>query len=299
MTRPELTDRAALRRQRARAARRPGGPARFLHDAAIAEVEERLAEVNRAFTAPAVVTGWPALWGPAFPAARLVPDDDILALAPGAHDLVIHALALHWATDPVGQIIQSARALGPDGLFIAVFPGGRTLALLRACLAEAEAQVAGGLSPRVLPMAELGEAGGLLQRAGLAMPVADVSALTVSYPGPRALMADLRAMGEANALAARARRFTRRDVLGEAERRYAAAAGSADGRVNARFELFFLTGWAPGPGQPRPLRPGSATARLADALGAVEWPAGAAGAAGAGDATGAGDAAGAADSGAG
>lgn len=274
MSRPDLTDRSALLRNRDRAARRPGGPARFIHDAAIVEVQERLAEVNRSFTSPAVVTGWPGIWGPPFPGARLAEDADILDLAPAAHDLVIHGLALHWAADPVGQIIQCARALRPDGLFLAVLFGGQTLAALRGCLAEAEAAATGGLSPRVLPMAELREAGGLLQRAGLAMPVADVSTLTVSYPGPRALLHDLRAMGEANALSGRLRHFTRPAVLDEAERRYAAACGTAGGRVAARFDLLFLTGWAPAPSQPRPLRPGSAAARLADALGTVERPAG-------------------------
>ncbi len=268
MTRPpDLTDRTALARNRARAAR---APARFLHDEAIAEVQERLGEVNRRFTAPAVVTGWPALWGPAFPGARVVADDPVLALEPAAHDLVIHGLALHWACDPLGQIIQCARALCPDGLFLAVLFGGQTLAGLRACLAAAEAEATGGLSPRVLPMAEIRDLGSLLQRAGLALPVADASPRDVSYPSPRALLRDLRAMGEANALAGRARRPTRRGVIEGAERLYASHFGRADGRVTARFEMIFLTGWAPAPGQPRPLRPGSAQARLADALGTVE-----------------------------
>lgn len=274
MPRPDLADRPALLRNRARAAARPGGPVRFLHDAAIAEIEERLALVNRRFTAAAVVTGWPGLWGPAFPAARMVADDDALALAPQAHDLVVHAMALHWAADPVGQVIQCARALRPDGLFLAVFPGGRTLAALRACLAEAEAAATGGLSPRVLPMAGLREAGGLLQRAGLALPVADACPVEASYAGAEALMADLRAMGEGNALAGRSRRFTRRGLLLDAGRRYAAAFAAPGGRVTARFELLVLTGWAPDPGQPQPLRPGSAAARLAEALGTVERLAG-------------------------
>lgn len=266
---PPLTDRAALARNRARAAR---APADFLHAEAIAEVQERLAEVNRRFTAPAVVTGWPSLWAPAFPGARVVADAELLDLAPGAHDLVIHALALHWADDPLGQIIQCARALLPDGLLLAVLFGGQTLAGLRACLAEAEAAATGGLSPRVLPMADVRDLGGLLQRAGLALPVADVRTVTVTHPSPRALLRDLRAMGEGNALAGRLRRFTRRAVIEGAERLYAARFGTADGRVATRVDLMFLTGWAPAPGQPKPLRPGSAAARLADALGTAERP---------------------------
>jgi SAM-dependent methyltransferase len=268
MTRPPaLTDRIALARNRARAAR---APARFLHDEALAEVQERLSEVNRRFTQPAVVTGWPDLWAPAFPGARVVPYDPLLDLDPGAHDLVIHALALHWADDPLGQIIQCARALRPDGLFLAVLFGGQTLAGLRACLAEAEAAVLGGISPRVLPMGEVRDLGGLLQRAGLALPVADVSPRDVTWPSCRDLMRDLRAMGEGNALAGRRRRFTPRAVIEGAGRLYAEHFGTGDGRVTARFDLIFLTGWAPGPGQQQPLRPGSARARLAEALGTRE-----------------------------
>lgn len=267
MTPPTLTDRRALLKNRARAAK---APADFLHREAIAEIKERLAEVNRRFTAPAVVTGWPGLWGPAFPGARVVPDEALLDLAPAAHDLVIHGLALHWADDPLGQIIQCARALRPDGLFLAVLFGGRTLASLRACLAEAEAALRGGLSPRVLPMGEVRDLGALLQRAGLALPVADVSPRRVSYPSTRALLRDLRAMGEANAMAARPRRFTPRALLQTAEALHDRLAATPEGRILAEFELVFLTGWAPHESQQKPLRPGSAAMRLAAALGTVE-----------------------------
>lgn len=265
---PRLTDRTALLRHRARAAR---NPALFLHDEVVAEVQERLSEVNRTFTDIAVVTGWPGPWA-AFPRARIVPDAEILALEPGSHDLVIHALALHWADDPVGQIVQCARALRPDGLFIAALFGGRTLHELRACLAEAEVAVTGGLSPRVLPMGDIRDLGGLVGRAGLALPVADSVVRSVRYRDMGHLMADLRAMGETNALAGRLRRFTRRAVLGQAALRYGQAFGGADGRVAATFEIVFLTGWAPHARQQRPLRPGSAVARLADALNATERP---------------------------
>ena len=267
---PRLTDRPALLRARARAAR--GAPALFLHAEAATEIKERLAEVNRTFTRPAVVTGWPAAWAGVLPGARIVPDDPALALEAGAHDLIVHAMALHWADDPVGQLVQCRRALVPDGLLLGVLFGGRTLAELRAVLAEAEAAVTGGLSPRVLPMAEIRDLGGLLQRAGLALPVADSVALTASYADAFALMRDLRAMGEANALHARLRRPTRRAVLAEAARAYASAFPAEGGRVRASFELIFLTGWAPDASQPQPLRPGSASARLADALGSTEQP---------------------------
>lgn len=267
---PVLTDRPALLRHRARALR--AGPELFLHEDAALELEERLNEVNRTFTAPAIVAAFPEPWRRLLPGARVVADDEVLALEPGAHDLVVHALCLHWANDPVGQIVQAARALRPDGLFIAVMFGGQTLNELRAALAEAEVAVTGGLSPRVLPMAEIRDLGGLLQRAGLALPVADSVLRRVSYAGPARLLADLRAMGEANALAGRRRGYTRRAVLADAMRRYAEAYGDAEGRVPASFDMIWLTGWKPHESQQKPLRPGSAVARLADALGAAQPP---------------------------
>jgi SAM-dependent methyltransferase len=269
MSPPSLTDRAQLARARARALHEPGR-ARFLHDEAALEIKERLAEVNRTFTASAVVTGAPDLWERVLPRARIVTDEDILDLEEGAHDLVVHALALHWANDPVGQIVQCRRALRPDGLFLAVLLGGRTLHELRTSLAEAEARLTGGLSPRVLPMGEIRELGALLQRAELALPVADSHARTASYASLLHLMRDLRAMGETNALAGRRRSFARKALFAEAARLYAEAHGTHDGRVPATFEMIFLTGWAPDPSQPQPLRPGSAAHRLAGALGTTE-----------------------------
>jgi SAM-dependent methyltransferase len=259
-----LTDRPALIRNRARAT------AFFLQDEAVLEVQERLIEVNRTFTAPAVITGFPALWRAAFPQAIITPDDDTLNLQPQAHDLVIHALALHWANDPVGQLIQSLRALRPDGLFLGILFGGQTLAELRACLAQAEAEITGGLSPRVLPMGEIRDLGALLQRAGFALPVADSFTRTVLYRDTLHLMHDLRAMGEANAMTSRLRRPTRRAVLLRAATLYAHTHANRDGRIPATFEMICLTGWAPADSQQKPLRPGSAAQKLADALGTVQ-----------------------------
>ncbi len=270
---PLLTDRRALQRNRARALAMPS-PALFLHETAIDEVKERLETVNRTFTDAAVVTGFPALWQNAVPGARMVPDDEVLDLARASMDLVVHAMALHWANDPVGQIVQSRRALRPDGLFLALFFGGQTLQELRAALAEAEAEVTGGLSPRVLPMGEIRDVGALLQRAGLALPVADSFTQTVSYRDAFHLMQDLRAMGEGNALAGRLRRPTRRAVMLRAAQIYAAANAGPDGRIPASFEVLCLTGWAPDDSQQKPLRPGSAQTRLADALNTAELPLG-------------------------
>lgn len=266
---PELTDRAALARNRARVtdARMP-----FLHRIAREEMEYRLQLVNRRFTAPALVTGLPALWGGVLPGARVVADDPVLDLREGAHDLVVHVMALHWASDPVGQIVQARRALKADGLFLAVMFGGQTLAELRAALAQAEIDLTGGLSPRILPMTEIRDAGALLQRAGLALPVADALCQNVAYRSLSGLFTDLRAMGERNALAARRRGLTLPALFRRAAEHYATHHADAEGRLLASFELIFLTGWAPDASQPQPLRPGSASTRLADALGAHETP---------------------------
>lgn len=267
MTNPPLIfDRTTLLSRRARA--RAQGAALFLHEDVAAEIEERLSEVNKRFTRPAVVTGFPEPWREILPDALIVPDEETLALEVGAHDLVIHALSLHHANDPVGQLVQCRRALAPDGLFLGACFGGQTLWELRACLAEAEAQIAGGLSPRVSPMGEIRDLGGLLQRAGLALPVADSATRTVSYRDALHLMRDLRAMGETNILSARLKQFTRRAVLLDAMARYQANF-SEDDRVSATFEVIYLAGWAPHESQQKPLKPGSAQMRLADALDAA------------------------------
>jgi SAM-dependent methyltransferase len=268
---PTLTDRAILTRFRERA-RKMGNPAMFLQEDAADEIKERLNEVNRAFTAPAIVTPFPEIWQKRLPDATVVLDEDTLALEPGAFDLVIHAMSLHWANDPVGQLVQCRRALRPDGLFIGAMFGGQTLAELRAALAEAEVALTGGLSPRVVPMGEIRDLGGLLQRAGFALPVADSALKTVSYRDLPHLMSDLRAMAEGNALASRRKTIPSRELFKTAARIYLANFGTDDQRIRASFEVIYLTGWAPSENQQKPLRPGSATARLADVLGATELP---------------------------
>lgn len=265
-TPPRLTDMSALKRNRARA------DVMFLQQAAADDVQERLEEVNRTFTAPAVVTGFPLQWSTWMPSAKIVRDAETLDLEEAAHDLVVHALSLHWADDPVGQLVQCRRALRPDGLLIATTFAGQTLNELRSVLAEAEAAETGGLSPRVLPMGDIRDLGGLLQRAGFALPVADTNRLTVTYESPIHLMRDLRAMGEGNAMDARRRAPSRRSIFARAMTNYVEHYAMDDGRVPATFEIATLTGWAPSAEQPQPLRPGSATTRLADALGTKETP---------------------------
>lgn len=262
-----LTDRPALLRNRARAMT---APALFLHEAAADDIKDRLGMVNKTFIQTAVVSGFPKAWQNWFPDALCVEDEDTLPLEEGAHDLLIHAMSLHWANDPVGQLIQARRSLKPDGLFLGVFFGGETLHELRASLAQAEADLTGGLSPRVAPMGEIRDLGALLQRAGFSLPVADYIPLKASYESPLHLMRDLRAMGETSALAARPRHVMRRSVMLRACELYVQRFTTEDGRVPARFDLMVLTGWAPDESQPQPLRPGSARARLADALGTQE-----------------------------
>lgn len=179
-------------------------------------------------------------------------------------------MCLHWSDDPVGQLIQARRALRPDGLFLGVMFGGETLHELRTALAQAESDLYGGLSPRVAPMAEIRDLGALLQRAGYALPVADSVRLTASYASPLHLMQELRFMGEGNALHSRRRTPASRALFARACEIYVEAFGTDDGRVPATFELIVLTGWAPDASQPQPLRPGSASKRLADALGTEE-----------------------------
>ncbi|WP_425289137.1 methyltransferase domain-containing protein [Yoonia algicola] len=268
MDMPQITDRAALMRNRARAL----PDALFLQEQAADELQERLNEVNRTFTSVAIVTGFPDFWAARYPDATIVADEDTLDLKPQAHDLVLHSMCLHWANDPVGQLVQARHALQPDGLLLCTFLGGQTLHELRASLAEAEAAIAGGLSPRIAPMGEIRDLGGLLQRAGFALPVADATPLTASYVNAFHLMHDLRKMGENNALTDRIKHPTRRNVLTEAACIYADNFRNAENRVDATFEFITLTGWAPADTQPQPLRPGSAKTRLADALKTKETP---------------------------
>lgn len=258
-----LIDPKARAQNLARAAR---APVLFLQEAVADDLQDRLSLVNRTFTDTAVISPWATLWPDRITGAQVIAPAETLPLAENSCDLVLHAMCLHWAADPVGQLIQARRALRPDGLLIAALFGGQTLHELRTALAEAESRITGGLSPRVLPMADLRDLGGLLQRAGLALPVSDTFSLTVNYADPLQLMRELRMMGEGNALSDRLRHPTRRAIMAEAGRIYADQFGDSDGRIPATFEICVLTGWAPASSQPKPLRPGTAAARLADVL---------------------------------
>jgi SAM-dependent methyltransferase len=203
---------------------------------------------------------------------RLVLDEEQLPFAAGSLDLIVSTLGLHWTNDVVGTLIQIRLALKPDGLFVGAFLGGSTLTELRQSLLAAEDELTGGAGQRVSPFADPYDAAGLLQRAGFALPVADVDRVRVRYAHPLKLMADLRQMGETSVLADRHPRALTRAVLGRACEIYAERFAEPDGRVPASFEIITLTGWAPHASQQQPLRPGSAKMRLADALGVVETP---------------------------
>jgi SAM-dependent methyltransferase len=286
-----IFDRRAVRRHRDRAA--AGFPAhQFLVEEIADRLVERLAAVNRAFPRvldlgchtgqmaarlaglPATETVVSADGSAAMvrraPTPALALDEEALPIGDGTVDLVTSVLSLHWVNDLPGALVQIRRALKPDGLFLAAMLGGDTLRELRHAFLEAEAAVEGGASPRVSPFAGIQDAAGLLQRAGFALPVADSDTLTATWAGALDLMHELRGMGEANAVAARRKTFSRRETLFAAAARYQHLYADGDGRVPATFQVIYLTGWAPASSQPRAMRPGRAAQRLADALGATE-----------------------------
>lgn len=281
-----LFDTALIRRRLARATAR--GYAGFLMERVLDDVEDRLAAVTRPFPL-ALDLGSPV---PAL-AARLrrtgrvdrlvrmspvaeagtdcVGDAEILPFGAGAgFDLAVSALALQHVNDLPGVLVQLRRALKPDGLFLGCLLGGATLTELRQAFLQAESETEGGASPRVAPFAELRDLGGLLQRAGFALPVVDADTIRVRYPDPFALMRDLRAMGLTNALTDRRRTPLRRATLMRAAAIYAERFSDPDGRLRATFEVLWLSGWVPHESQQKPLRPGTAQTRLAEALGTAE-----------------------------
>ncbi|MET0630099.1 MAG: methyltransferase domain-containing protein [Xanthobacteraceae bacterium] len=292
---PLLFDRRLLRARRLRA--QALGPSTFLIDRVADELGDRLAGVLRSFER-AVDLGTPtdavrralaasgkvggivaadALAGQvpfSLSGSPVAADEEALPFRDGSLDLVVSALALGFVNDLPGTLIQIRRALRPDGLLLASLAGGDTLTELRQAFAAAEVEIEDGISPRVAPFADVRELGALLQRAGFALPVADVERLTVRYASPVALMHDLRRMGAANALVERRRRPLRRALLERMVAIYGERFSDPDGRIRATFEIVWLSGWAPHASQQKPLAPGSARQRLADALGVKERSAG-------------------------
>jgi SAM-dependent methyltransferase len=269
MLHPSIFDRRLLRARRERAA--AIGPVTFLLDRVADDIAERLCAVLRTFDI-AVDLGTPAdavrraIAGRVGTIAAVVADEEALPFRDASLDLVVSALTLQFVNDLPGTLIQVRRALKPDGLFLAAMVGGDSLAELRAAFAEAEAEIEGGVSPRVAPFADLRDLGALLQRAGFALPVTDVDRVTVRYASPLALMHDLRRMGAGNVLTERRRTPLRRATLRRMLEVYTERYADPDGRIRATFEIVWLSGWAPHESQQQPLAPGSAKTRLADAL---------------------------------
>ncbi|MFL6791909.1 MAG: methyltransferase domain-containing protein [Bradyrhizobium sp.] len=265
-----LFDRALLRARLDRARR--GEPVTFLLERVAEDLAERLQAVTRDFSDAADI--WTPgtaldemLRGRFNSIAHIGLDDcEILPLQPESLDLAVSALAFQFVNDLPGVLAQIRRALKPDGLLLAAMIGGDTLTELRQCFAAAEAECEGGVSPRVAPFADLRDVGGLLQRAGFALPVTDVDSLVVRYDNAFALMLELRRMGATNILVERRRTPTRRATLLRMAQIYGQRFADADGRIRATFDVIWLSGWAPHESQPKPLRPGSAKASLEEAV---------------------------------
>jgi SAM-dependent methyltransferase len=267
---PRLFDRALLRARIDRARRI--GPVTFLIERVVEDMADRLQAVMRGFSDVAEI-GSPGelLRKPIadrFKSINRIELDqsETLPLEPESIDLALSALALQFVNDLPGVLAQIRRALKPDGLLLAAMIGGDTLTELRQSFAAAEAECEGGASPRVAPFADLRDIGGLLQRAGLALPVTDVDRVVVRYDSAFALMADLRAMGATNILIERRRAPTRRATMLRMAQIYAERFADPDGRIRATFDIIWLSGWAPHDSQPKPLRPGSAKASLEAAV---------------------------------
>jgi SAM-dependent methyltransferase len=282
-----IFDTARIAANRHRALRNNDPNAAFLLDIAAEELGERLAVVERTFEHAVELHGATGAAGRAAKATgkvasltrieseRIVPETDdafivapveTIPLEPGSANLILAPLNLHLTNDTPGVFIQIRRALKPDGLFLAAIPGSGTLQELREVLLAAEIEMTGGASPRVIPFADVRDVGGLMQRAGFALPVIDSETYTVRYDSIFPLMRDLRAMGMANPLAERSRKPLTRAFFLRAAEIYAERYADPDGRIRATFSIIYVSGWAPHESQQKPLRPGSAKVRLADAL---------------------------------
>ncbi len=277
---PTIFDPGLLALRQARARRMAIAGADFLLTQASDELVDRLAAVNRRFErAVDIATPGTALVDTLRQGGQVgaiehadwqnTGGTEHLPLPAGGFDLAVSALALQWVNDLPGMLVQIRRALAGDGLLLAVFVGGETLMELRTAFASAEAELRDGAAPRVAPFADIRDIGGLLQRAGFALPVVDTDRITVRYDTMFGLVRDLRAMGASNVLAARDKRPLTRAIAARAASVYAERFSDADGRIRATFDFISVSAWAPHESQPKPLRPGSATARLADAVAAA------------------------------
>ncbi len=285
---PQIFDRHLLRQRQNRASRHFDDHS-FLHGMIIEDVVDRLESVTRSFPQTLVVgpgahlleaaltekcgvetlfeAALRELRADAAPRNTIVLDEEHFPIGPRSFDLVVSIMGLHMVNDLPGVLHLIRQSLRPDGLLIACLPGGNTLTELRACLYQAESEITGGVSPRVIPFAAIRDLGGLLQRAGFTLPVADITTCPITYRKPVRLLSDLRHMGEANVLTGRKHGTLRRDVLTLAmsiyEEKFPDPSGSG---VRATFDIVTLTGWAPHPTQQRPQKPGSAKTSLERAV---------------------------------
>ena len=258
----EIIDKEALIRSRVRS----DNENNFLQKVAVQEIEDRLKFIKKRFKKILIVCGNSYYWQKTFHEADFIYDDEILKFPNRGYDLVIHGMSLHYSNDPIGQLIQCRSVMEKGGLLLGVFLGGQTLNELRDSIASAEIELTGGISPRVLPMIDIRDAGAFLMRAGFALPVADISMTTLDYKKPLDLLYDLRKMGETNVQKHRLKKFSHRKLFSLASEKYIESQNSKNENIIATFEFITITGWVPSQDQPKPLKPGSAKMKLADAL---------------------------------
>ena len=264
--REEIIDKEALARSRVRSDKEDN----FLQKLAVREIKDRLKFIKKRFEKILIICGNPYHWQKNFRGADFISDDEILKFPRTDYNLVIHGMSLHYSNDPIGQLIQCRSFMEKGGLMLGIFLGGQTLNELRYSIASAEIELTGGISPRVLPMIDIRDAGSFLMRAGFALPVADTSVNEIDYQKPLDLLYDLRKMGETNVQKHRLKKFSHRKLFSLASDKYIESQNSKNKRVKATFEFITITGWAPSQDIPKPLKRGSATMSLADALNVKE-----------------------------
>ena len=262
----KIIDKEALARSRARSDKKDN----FLQKLAVQEIKDRLKFIKKRFENILIICNNSYYWQIAFNEADFISDDEILKFPRAGYDLVIHGMSLHYSNDPIGQLIQCRSSMEKGGLLLGIFLGGQTLNELRGSIASAEIELTGGISPRVLPMIDIRDAGSFLMRAGFSLPVADISVNEIDYKKPLDLLYDLRKMGETNVQKHRLKNFSHRKLFSLTFDKYIESQNSKNKRVKATFEFITITGWAPSKDTPKPLKRGSATMRLADALNVKE-----------------------------
>ncbi len=276
---PDLFDQTALLRNLTRAAEKGNLPG-FLDDVATTELIDRFETISRKFSNVAIISHDASRIADVVRSRlredgtitdiSMLAEDGVFLDSPNlpaeAFDCIFACPGLEWANDLPGSLTRLRKALKPDGVLLAAMLGGESLHELRASWLQAETMMTGGASPRVAPFCDVRDAGGLLQRAGFALPVVDTDRLKVRYDNGLALMKDLKALGLSNSMTERRRSLVTPGLMAMACAHYDQNFEDPDNRVRATFQMIYLSGWSPHESQPKPLRPGSAKTRLADAL---------------------------------